>query len=384
MVVLLALLGGACAWLAFGRPTALVAVPSHDSNDGHCEAPGSDATTADIAVIVPARNEAQSLPTLLRSIASSTVTPVEIIVVDDSSTDETAVVARRHGATVISAPPLPTGWLGKPWACHLGAERATAAQLLFLDADVALAPTAIAALVARAEIVGGGLLSVQPNHRPLRPYEQLSAVFNVVGPMGTGAFALRRARPVRTAFGPCLLTSAADYAVAGGHRAVKHEVVEDLALAAHYDDADRPVTVLLGGELVTFRMYPGGLRSLIEGWTKNIAAGATRSHRPSSIAAALWVAALSAIAVSAVLSVGEWRRGGSVPWLDLATWCIAALQVHLLLRRVGRFHPLTSLMFAVPVAFFVAVFIRSLLLLLLRRPVQWRGRDIRSPARSGE
>ena len=383
MIVLVALLGGACAWFAFGRPAVLVAASS-GSNDGRHERPPLVSTTGDITVIVPARNEAQTLPTLLRSIAGSTVAPVEIIVIDDGSTDATSDVARRHGAAVVTAPPPPPGWLGKPWACHLGAERATTAQLLFLDADVALAPSAIAALVAHAKVVGGGLLSVQPNHRPERPYEQLSAVFNVVGPMGTGAFALRQARPLRTAFGPCLLTSAADYAAVGGHQAVKHEVVEDLALAARYDDLGRRVAVLLGGELVMFRMYPNGLRSLIEGWTKNIAAGATRAHRPSSVAAALWVAALCAVAMSAVLSVGEWLRGGSVPWLQLAAWCVAAVQVHLMLRRVGRFHPLTSVIFAVPVAFFDAVFVSSLVRLVLRRPVQWRGREIHSPVQSSE
>ncbi len=292
---------------------------------------------------------------------------------------------REHGATVIVAPPPPEGWAGKPWACHLGSQRATSPRLLFLDADVQVAPDAISELLVHYSHLDSRLLSVQPCHRPVRVYEQLSAVFNIVGPMGSGAFALRRARAPRTAFGPCLLTTAHDYAAAGGHEAVRHEVVEDIALAARYDDVGQQVDVLLGGELIAFRMYPAGLRSLVDGWTKNIAAGATRAHRPSSIVAATWVAAISSVGASGIIGFLSWLRDGDVPWVGLAAWALAAVQVHVLLRRVGRFHALTSLLFPLPFAFFIAVFIRSLGRLLLGRPVRWRGRNVPTrPARAAE
>ena len=375
MPLVVALVGGACAWFAFGRvatlgPSRVVPPARRD----HGTAPTS--TAVDVSVIVPARNEALSLPALLTSLARSTVTPREIIVVDDNSTDETSDIARRQGATVVVAPPPPNGWLGKPWACHLGSQRSTSARLLFLDADVQLAPEAISALLAHHSAPDAGLLSVQPFHRPGRWYEQLSAVFNIVGPMGSGAFALRRARAQRTAFGPCLLTTAADYEAAGGHAAVREEVIEDIALAARFDDAGRQVRVLLGGDLVSFRMYPAGLRSLVDGWTKNIAAGASRAHRPSSIAASVWVAAISSVGVSGVVGLVSWLRGGEAPRVELAAWVVAAIQVHVLLRRVGQFHVLTSVLFPLPLAFFIAVFLRSVGRLLLGRPVRWRDRDV--------
>ena len=317
---------------------------------------------------------------LLASIAHSTVAPAEIIVVDDNSADSTAAVARDHGAIVIEAPPPPDGWLGKPWACHLGAQRAAAARLLFLDADVRLAPDAIGALLSQHGQQTSGLLSVQPCHRPVHAYEQLSAMFNIVGPMGSGAFAIRPPTRQRTAFGPCLLTSAVDYAASGGHSSVRGEIVEDIALATRFGDGRMPVRVLLGGASVSFRMYPDGLRSVVEGWTKNIAAGASRAHRPTAIAAAIWVAAISAVAVSTMLGLVGWMRHGEVPWLELAAWCLAVAQVHVLLQRVGRFHALTAFLYPVPLAFFIAVFLRSLSRLALRRPVRWRGREV--PARA--
>lgn len=374
MTLTVALLGVALAWLAFGRP-AYLSNPQR-TKDG--QRPLDRRVVADVSIIIPARNEERTLPTLLASIDSSTVLPAEVIVVDDSSTDATSLVARRHGAVVIGAPPLPDGWLGKPWACHLGAQRARTARLLFLDADVCLAPDALETLLARKATQGAGLLSVQPQHRPLRVYEQLSVMFNVVGPMGCGAFSLRQARPLRTAFGPCMLADAADYDRVGGHEAVRGEVVEDLALAGRFADGGQEVHLLLGGDRISFRMYPDGLRTLLDGWTKNIAAGATRTNPVSSLITVLWVAALCSTTSSAVLGVMAWVQGDGTPWTALVAWFVAVLQVFVLMRRVGRFHPLTAVLFPIPLAVFVAVFTRSALRLLLNRPVRWRGRDVPS------
>ena len=374
MTLTVALLGIALAWFAFGRP-AYLSNPQR-TKDG--QRPLDRRVVADVSIIIPARNEERTLPTLLASIDSSTVLPAELIVVDDNSTDSTSLVALQHGAVVIGAPPLPDGWLGKPWACHLGAKRASTSRLLFLDADVCLAPAALETLLARMADQGAGLLSVQPQHRPLRAYEQLSMMFNVVGLMGCGAFSLRRAQPLRIAFGPCMLTDAADYDRVGGHEAVRSEVVEDLALAGRFADAGQPVQLLLGGDLISFRMYPDGFRSLVDGWTKNIAAGATRTNHLSSLITVLWVAALCATTWSAVAEVIAWVQGDDTPWTALTVWCLAALQVFVLTRRVGRFHPLTAVLFPIPLVVFVAVFARSAVRLLFNRPVRWRDRDVSS------
>jgi 4,4'-diaponeurosporenoate glycosyltransferase len=74
-----------------------------------------------MSVIVPARDEERSLPRLLRSLAGQTMPPLEVIVVDDHSRDDTAARAAAAGARVLSSAPLPDGWTGKTWACHQGA-----------------------------------------------------------------------------------------------------------------------------------------------------------------------------------------------------------------------------------------------------------------------
>src|SRR4051812_25252807 len=200
-----------------------------------------------VSVIVPARNEAAVIGRLLDSLSGETGVGDAVIVVDDGSTDGTADVAHRFGADVVTAPPLPEGWTGKCWACATGADRAMAegaGLLVFLDADTRVHPGGLDRLAARG-LTAGGLLSVQPHHVTERPYESLSAFFNVVAMMGVGAFTPRR-RPPRGAFGPCLVTSAKDYRRAGGHAAVRGEILDDVALARRYTDADLPVTVFGG------------------------------------------------------------------------------------------------------------------------------------------
>jgi len=351
----------AAAW-SLGRPRCL--------GSGQAE---SDA--ADVSIIIPARNEAVNLPRLLASLAASTVTPGEVMVVDDGSTDDTAAIAASFGVTVVAAPPPPIGWVGKTWACHLGSVRARLPVLLFLDADTWLAPSGLAALVAQHQR-SNGLLSVQPHHLVPRVYERLSAVFNLVSLMGSGAFGLRIARPMRVAFGPCLMTSVADYGRVGGHEAVHNQVVEDMALAARYADAALPVTCLLGGDLVAFRMYPLGLRSVVQGWTKNIAVGATRAPVSRVLPAVVWVAAVSAVSAAFLEGLVGWASGGDPPLAAAIAWAAVTFQIVAMLRRIGSFGVATAVLFAVPVAFFIVVFVRSMVATALRRPVEWRGRAV--------
>jgi len=319
-----------------------------------------------ITVVVPARNEARSLTALLASLAGQAP---DVIVVDDSSEDATADVAAGAGARVIPAPPPPRGWTGKSWACHLGAEQSSGDRLLFLDADTVLGRDAVARLLAAHDT---GLLSVEPWHRCGRAVESLSALFNLVSLMGIGAFAgLPGERPVAAAFGPVLLCTRADYAAVGGHAAIRSEVLEDVALARRFRAAGLPVRCLSGRGAIEFRMYPEGGRQLVEGWTKNIAAGAWSATRPWALALTIcWIAALVAVALDVVAHPG-------VPAAIL--YAAVAAQLVWLLRRVGRFAWWAWMVWPVGLAVFLAVFARSLVLRLLRRPVRWKGRTI--PAR---
>ena len=179
MLLVVAVAGLACAWLAGGRPARLA--PFGDPTRA-----GTARHAHEVAVVIPARDEAATLGSLLSSIARSDVRPTSVVIVDDASTDATADIASGHGAAVVDAGGPPPGWTGKCWACRRGADSAPGDLLLFLDADVVIAPGAIGALLA-AHAEAGGLVSVQPHHTPLHPYEELSALCNAVAVLGSGA-----------------------------------------------------------------------------------------------------------------------------------------------------------------------------------------------------
>jgi chlorobactene glucosyltransferase len=92
-----------------------------------------------VSVIVPARNEAENIVGVVRSILASTYQPFELIVVDDRSTDSTAEQVRALGSDprlrLVMGNELPAGWFGKPWACVQGYREARGELLLFTDAD---------------------------------------------------------------------------------------------------------------------------------------------------------------------------------------------------------------------------------------------------------
>lgn len=353
---------------------------------------------AGATVVVPARNEEDNLPRLLASLAAQDPPAAQVIVVDDDSTDSTAEVARRAGATVVPAGPLPPGWTGKAWACAIGADAAgpgggagtaldgegegdlreirsdkrTASRgsagggtLVFLDADTVVEPGGLSCILGEHRR-RGGLVSVQPFHMTERPYEALSAFFNLVSMMGVGAFTpRRRARPTG-AFGPCLVSSSTDYATAGGHAHpdVRGRVVEDVALAQRYTAAGLPVSVLGGRGTIAFRMYPEGPAQLVEGWTKNFATGAASTRPATFVLISLWLSGC----ISAAWSLPAPAAAG--------VYLAYAGQLAWMLRRIGRFGWWPALLYPLPLVFFLAVFARSLILTHLRGEVRWRGRTI--------
>lgn len=333
-----------------------------------------------VSVVIPARNEARMLPRLLASLERQTLAPREILVVDDDSDDDTAAIAREAGAIVVDAGPLPPHWTGKTWACARGAERATGELLVFLDADTCAAPDLVASLAAEHE-ARGGLVSVQPFHRMARPYERLSALFNLVSGMGIGSTSIRRTARITGAYGPCLAIGRAEYERIGGHTGVAGEVLEDVALARRASAADLPVAALAGGELVEFRMYPDGVRSLGRGWSKNFAAGAGTTPPARLIAIVAWVSGLLEAGWWTVAGLMTLPFGGAVSILHVAFYGLYAIQCAWMLRKVGNFGS-TAWLHPIVAATFLLVFFHSLRA-TLRGEVRWKDRTVPTRLRVG-
>jgi 4,4'-diaponeurosporenoate glycosyltransferase len=335
-----------------------------------------DETSSKLSIIIPARNEEKNLGRLFRSIKDQALKTHEIIVVDDHSEDLTAEVGRMAGCIVISSKDLPEGWTGKPWACWQGAHKATGNIFAFLDADTFLESDGLSRIFS-TYLDHGGLLSIQPFHRMEKIYERLSAIFNIAIMVGMNSFTLwgsRRKPP--GAFGPCMVCSREDYFAVGGHEKVRGEILESISFGKEFLKAGREVRCYGGKGTISFRMYPEGLRSLIEGFGKGFGIGANAMSLVSLFMMVCWVT--GGVAVTRhLLETAFWPDKVALGvWMTLDAFYI--LQIHWMLRRIGNFGFLTALLFQIPLLFFIVLFFSSLLRIFVIRRVTWKGREIKT------
>jgi len=324
-----------------------------------------------ISVIIPARNEANSLPVLLASLRNGDSVPDEIIVVVDPCEDGTKDAATREGVTVIDSEPLPRGWVGKPWACYQGAQQAKGDILVFLDADTCLEKGGLRDIV-DTHLETDGITSIQPYHQTRRLYEQLSLFFNIImmGAMGPFTLMGSRIRPIGL-FGPCVVMRKSYYFENGGHIAVKGEVVEDLALGEKLKKHGLPIHCYGGRGTISFRMYPNGIGELVDGWSKGFATGARMARIPLLVATVAWIGSGISATVYAIGAVWS-MQDTAIMWWTLA-YLAYAVQVYWMAFRVGTFKFYTALLFPVALLFFVVVFFRSAFLIFIRRRIRWKG-----------
>lgn len=321
-----------------------------------------------ISVVIPARNEVDKLGPLLADLrrASAPTVETEVIVVDDGSDDGTGMLAATLGATVIVPGERPAGWNPKVWALSQGADRATNDVLVFLDADVRLAPDALDVMTAELDRAGG-LLSVAPHHRAVGPFEALAAGADTVTVAGGGP-GLRPGPHAAGAVGSCLAIARADYHRIGGHRATPATIVDDIDLARTARRHGLPVSLRRGGSLVSMRSHPDGLGSVVDGFSKNLAAGMTRTPAVSTAAISAWIAALVWPLVLA--GRGRWR-------IALLAWAAASVHTWWITRRVGRYQPIVTSAGAPLLGVFLTVLTaRSVLARSTGRPIGWKGRPL--------
>lgn len=266
------------AWLVYAllrSRAALLRLP-----DAAPSPPPAEARWPLVSVVVPCRNEAQAVEPALRTLLEPHDTALEVIAVNDRSTDSTGEVLERLAAAfpalrVVHVSALPPGWLGKNHALHTGAQHARGAWLLFRDADVHHGPDVATAAVALAERHGLGHLVLLPRMLAEEPLERaFLAAFGTWfmakvrcwdlpqpgtrGYVGAGAFSLVR----RDA-----------YDAVGGHTRLALEVVDDVKLGLVLRRSGVPQGLALAEGRVWVRWQPG-FRATFRGVLKNLFAGA--------------------------------------------------------------------------------------------------------------
>ena len=239
-----------------------------------------DAISERVSVLLPMRNEAQHAHACLSSVVNQVeLDDVEILVLDDGSTDGTAGIARealadRPQTRVVdgSDDPLPAGWLGKPWACERLTREASGSVLVFIDADVVLEPTALAQAITLLRSMPADLISPYPRQladgllpRLIQPLLQWSWLTTV--PLRASEVSRRESLAV--ANGQFLVADAVALRRAGGFTSVRGEVLDDVALMRAVKRSSGRGTVVDGTDLATCRMYATG-PALIDGYTKSL------------------------------------------------------------------------------------------------------------------
>ena len=322
-----------------------------------------------VTVIIPARDEAHIIERTVRAFLAQTYANIEVIVVNDRSTDATGDIVRSiydDRLTVIDGVEPPPGWLGKPWALHQGSRAARGELLLFVDADLIYAPPAIGAAVTYLQARGVALLSLFPRLE-MRGFGEIASM--PMMPMAFHTFLptwiSNRTRFERLALGGGTgnLVVREVYETIGGHEQLSDAVVDDIALARLVRRHGGRTEIVRAEELVSLRMYHG-LREVVDGFTKNTFSALGRNY----------VAGFLVVAGCVIFHILPYALALTGDRYAIITIVIISITRVILFRSLR--YRLDAALFLHPVmaAIWTWIFIRSIWITGIRRKLLWRGR----------
>jgi chlorobactene glucosyltransferase len=228
-----------------------------------------------VSILVPARNEAETIAECLQSLLALDYPNLDIIVIDDRSTDPTAAIVRELAQNdrrihLQHIHELPPGWTGKTHALHEGVQHVTSDWLLFVDADTAHHPANLRIMLHHALAEEAALVSLLPTLSSRSFWEKV--VQPLAGVVLMLFFPVPRVNSEhypRSAFanGQYILVRRSAYEQIGGHAAVRTHFVEDINLGRRIKQAGLRLRIVIAGELTTVRMY-ASLADIRRGWSR--------------------------------------------------------------------------------------------------------------------
>jgi hypothetical protein len=340
-------------------------------------------TLPQVSVLVPARNEERAIGRLCRDVLASAGVDLELVILDDSSTDRTAAIVAGFAAEdprvrLVAGKPLPAGWCGKQHACWQLARAARHDTWVFLDVDVAPTPDAIARAAAFLDVSGAALASGFPRQATscLLDWLLLPLIHFIL----LGFLPIARSRQdgspgLAAGCGQLFVTRRGDYERAGGHDAIRASLHDGVKLPRAYRRAGLATDIFDATDLASCRMYERNA-DVWRGLSKNATEGI---GAPATIVPFTFLLAGGQILPVALLAwglVAGWQ--GVPPWAIPVACAAAALAWLPRLLDAIRFRQSLASAVVHPVG--VAVFLAIQWIALVRRQLglktSWRGRPL--------
>ncbi len=356
---------------ALGMPSvADVSRPEWDQN------PACPAGNPRVSIIVPARNEEQTIEQALNTLLALDYDNYEVIAVNDRSTDRTGEIMERLSQPASTTTPilrvihhteLPAGWLGKTHAMWTAANQASGDWLLFTDADVLFKPDSLRRALAYAEAEPADHVVLFPQMIMKRPGEYMMIAFfqtmfmfghrpwKVADPstddhMGVGAFNLIRRRV---------------YDAVGTYEALRMEVLDDMKLGKVVKNGGFAQRNVFGGDLISIRWAHGAL-GIVNNLTKNFFA---------VLSFQWWRTLLSAFGLAFLNFgpfLGVWLAHG---WARIPYGIAlgSMFSIYIGMSRRSAVPSYYFLLHPVSTTLFIYTLLRSMILTLWNDGIVWRG-----------
>lgn len=335
-----------------------------------------------VSVLVPARNEAANIAACVASLAQQDYPGgrLEVLVLDDRSTDDTATLVERLAAKyprvrLLRGRELPADWGGKAHACQQLGDAASGDWLLFVDADTIHAPAMLRQTIGAALAHGAQAATALPRERAESLGERLLVphlFFYLLALQPVALLESPHAPQFVFANGQFFLVRRDLYRRIGGHAAVRAQLMEDLAIGLRCKRAGAGILLLDGGDWVTCRMYD----SFPEAWR-----GFVRSLQAGSQLSAPYLLGIGSLTI--LFFVGPFallfalllaRARGQSFWITVAQ-VATLLSIRTLVGRGLRQPPREIALFPLGALVLSAAVLTTGWRQLRGRPIAWRGRS---------
>ena len=401
-IILLTILGLGCLFFLFTSFTLIHNIRHFenlsDQKDFHRSEKQSKKKPV-VSVLIPARNEENTILKLLDSLSNQDYPHIEIFVLDDGSTDNTASVVSRFSnlsnlpVNLLTGKQKPEGWMGKNWACHQLSKHANGEILLFLDADTWLAPSTVKGIITKMRLYQLGFTTVWP-HQIMCSFAEKTIISMVYSTIvlylptlysyqapGWIPFSSLRTK-VKPAFanacGQCMAFTKKCYNKTGGHSRVRNEVVEDVMLSKNVVSSGYRMRMFHGTDFLWCRMYRNH-NEVLQGFRKNFLAGFHYKLLPFTAA---WILHITVFLIPPVLCLLMLTSALPVSSnQDIILGIAAFLTAIPFLQRLSvtyllKWPRITAILHLPGILWFQVLAIIVIRDYLLKTTVNWKGRGI--------